>query len=140
MLGRIGLAAAVLLFEVPLFATAAAATTPLTGQYLKLGTAQVRVLPGNKSASVTITDTIGFTGVVVSLPNAVKISNGSFSYSGKTIWRWATPPVRELPGTGTITGTFTSPKNLTLSYNLKRGGSSLRKSNVKLTFSAATTK
>jgi hypothetical protein len=76
---------------------------------------------------------VGITGVVVSLPIAVKITNGSFSYSGKTIWRWAMPPVRALPGTGTIRGTFTTAKSLTLSYNLKRGGSSLMKSNLTLT-------
>jgi hypothetical protein len=133
MLRRIGLAATVLLVGVALFATAAAAATPLTGQYLKVGRAQVRVLPGSKSAYVTITEMVGITGVVVSLPIAVKITNGSFSYSGKPIWRWAMPPVRALPGTGTIRGTFTTAKSLTLSYNLKRGGSSLMKSNLTLT-------
>ena len=140
MLRKTGIAATVLLAGGAFLVTGAAAVTPLSGQYVNVGTAQVQVLPGGKSAYVSITGTIGITGVAVSLPSPVKITNGSFSYSGKTIWRWATPPVRELPGTGTITGTFTSPKNLTLSYNLKRGGSSLKKSNVKLTFSAATTK
>ena len=135
MLGRIGLAATVLLFEVPLLPTASAATTPLTGQYLKVGTAQVRVLPGSRSASVRITEMVGITGVVVSLPSAVKITNGSFSYSGKTIWRYAIPPVRALPGTGTIKGTFTTAKSLTLSYDLRRNGASLKKSNVTLAFS-----
>ena len=133
MLRRIGLAATVLLVGVALFATAAAAATPLTGQYLKVGTAQVRVLPGSRSASVRITEMVGITGVVVSLPSPVTITNGSFSYSGKTIWRYAIPPVRALPGTGTIRGIFPTAKSLTLSYNLTRGGASLRKSNVTLT-------
>jgi hypothetical protein len=135
MLRRTGYGAAVLLAGVGSLTTAAAAVTPLDGKYLKVGTAQVRVLPGSKSASVTIIGTLGITGVTVSLPSPVKINNGSFSYSGKTIWRYAIPPVRALPGTGSIRGTFTTAKSLTLSYNLKRNGASLTKSNVTLTFS-----
>jgi hypothetical protein len=139
MFRRIGLAATVLLVGVVFLSTAAAAAvTPLRGQYVKVGTVQVLVLPGRKSAYVSITGTIGFTGVVVSLPGAVKISNGSFSYSGKTIWRYAIPPVRDLPGTGTISGIFTTARSLRLSYSLKRGGASLRRSNVTLAFSTAT--
>jgi hypothetical protein len=137
MFRRIGLAATVLLVGVVFLSTAAAAETPLSGQYVKVGTAQVRVLPGSKSAYVTITGTVGFTGVVVSLPGAVKITNGSFSYSGKTIWRYAIPPVRDLPGTGTISGIFTTAKRLRLSYSLKRGGASLTNSNLTLAFSTA---
>jgi len=137
MLRRIGLAATVLLVGVVFLSTAAAAVTPLSGQYVKVGTAHVRVLPGSKSVYVSITGTVGLTGVVVSLPGPVKISNGSFSYSGKTIWRYAMPPVRELPGTGTISGIFTTAKSLRLSYSLKRGGASLTKSNLTLAFSTA---
>jgi hypothetical protein len=135
MLRRTGFAATVLLAGVAFLTTAAAAVTPLDGEYLNVGTAQVRVLPGSKSASVTITGTLGITGVAVSLPSPVKITNGSFSYTGKTIWRYAIPPVRALPGTGTIKGTFTTAKSLTLSYNLRRHGASLTKSNVTLAFS-----
>jgi hypothetical protein len=135
MLRRTGFAATVLLAGVAFPSSAAAAVTPLDGQYLNVGTAQVRVLPGSKSAYVTITGTLGITGVEVSLPNPVRITNGSFSYSGKTIWRYAIPPVRALPGTGTIKGTFTTAKSLTLSYNLQRNGASLTKSNVTLAFS-----
>ena len=137
MLRRTGFAATVLLAGVAFLATAAAAVTPLDGQYLNVGTAQVRVLPGSKSAYVNITGTIGITGVAVSLPGPVRITNGSFSYSGKTIWRYAIPPVRALPGTGTIKGTFTTAKSLTLSYDLRRNGASLKKSNVMLAFSRA---
>jgi hypothetical protein len=137
MLRRTGFAATVLLAGVAFLATAAAAVTPLDGQYLKLGNAQVRVLPGSKSAYVRITGTIGITGVAVSLPSPVAIANGSFSYSGKTIWRYAIPPVRALPGTGTIRGVFTTAKSLTLSYDLRRNGASLTKSNVTLAFSAS---
>jgi hypothetical protein len=122
-----------LLVSAPLLATASTAVTPLSGHYLKIGAAQVRVLPGSKSAYVTFTGTIGITGVAVSLPSPVTITNGSFSYSGKGIWRYAIPPVRALPGTGTIRGIFPTAKSLTLSYNLTRGGASLRKSNVTLT-------
>jgi hypothetical protein len=86
------------------------------------------------SAYVTITGTIVITGVAVSLPNPVKITNGSFSYSGPTIWRYAIPPVRAVPGTGTIKGTFTTLKSLTLSYDLRRNGASLTKSNLTLAF------
>jgi hypothetical protein len=135
MLRRTGFAATVLLSGVAFLTTAAAAVTPQDGEYLNVGTAQVRVLPGSKFASVTITGTLGITGVAVSLPSPVKITNGSFSYSGKTIWRYALPPVRALPGTGTIKGTFTTTKSLTLSYNLRRNGASLTKSNVTLAFS-----
>jgi hypothetical protein len=135
MLRRTGFAATVLLVGVVFLSTASAAVTPLSGRYVKVGTAQVRVLPGGKSASVSITGTVGATGVVVSLPSAVTISNGSLSYSGKTIWRYAIPPVRDLPGTGTIRGIFTTAKNLRLSYKLKRGGASLTKSNLTLAFS-----
>ena len=137
MLRRTGFAATVLLVGVALNTTAAAAVKPLSGRYVKVGMAQVRVLPGSKSAYVSVTGTIGATGVVVSLPSAVKIGNGSFSYSGKTIWRYAIPPVRALPGTGTIKGTFTTAKSLTLSYDLRRNGASLKKSNVMLAFSRA---
>jgi hypothetical protein len=135
MLSRTGFAATVLLVSVALVPTAGAAVTPASGHYLKAGTAHVRVLPGGKSAYVTITGTIGTTGVSVSLPRAVKITNGSFSYSGKTRWLWEIPPVRELPGTGAIKGSFPNANSLTLSYNVKRGGASLKKSNVKLFFS-----
>jgi hypothetical protein len=136
MLRRTGFWATVLLAGVAFLTTTAAAVTPLDGEYLNGGTAQVRVLPGSKSAAVTITGTLGITGVAVSLPSPVKITNGSFSYSGRTIWRYAIPPVRALPGTGTIKGTFTTAKSLTLSYNLRRNGASLKKSNVTLAFSA----
>jgi hypothetical protein len=132
---RTGIAAAVLLAGVASLPTAEAAVTPLRGHYLKVGTAQVSVLPGSKSAYVTITGTLGITGVAVSLPTAVKISNGSFSYSGKTIWRYEIPPVRAVPGTGTIRGIFTSPRRLTLSYDLRRNGASLARSNLTLAFS-----
>ena len=135
MLRKTGLAAAVLLAGVAFLTSAEAAVTPLDGQYLNVGTAQVRVLPGSKSAYVNITGTIGITGVAVSLPGPVRITNGSFSYSGATNWRYAIPPVRSLPGTGTISGTFTTAKSLTLSYNLRRNGASLTKSNVTLAFS-----
>jgi hypothetical protein len=137
MFRKTGFAAAVLLSGVVFLATAAAAVTPLSGQYLNVGAAQVRVLPGSKSAYVKVTGTIGITGVAVSLPSPVKITNGSFSYSGKTIWRYAIPPVRALPGTGTIRGTFTTAKSLTLSYDLRRNGASLKKSNLTLAFSAS---
>jgi hypothetical protein len=138
MLRRTGFAATVLLVGVALNTTAAAAVKPLSGRYVKVGMAQVRVLPGSKSAYVSVTGTIGATGVVVSLPSAVKIGNGSFSYSGKTIWRYAIPPVRDLPGTGMVRGTFTTAKSLTLSYKLKRGGAVLTKSSLTLVFSTAT--
>jgi hypothetical protein len=136
MLRRMGLAVTVLLVGIVFLSTAAAAVTPLSGQYVRVGTAKVRVLRGSKAANVSITGTVGgATGVVVSLPSAVKIINGSFSYSGETIWRHAIPPVRALPGTGTIRGIFTTAKSLRLSYNVKRGGASLTKSNLTLAFS-----
>jgi hypothetical protein len=135
MIRRIGFAATVLLVGVVFLSTAGAAVTPLDGHYVKVGAAQVRVLPGSKSAYVTIIGTIGITGVLVSLPKAVKITNGSFSYSGTTIWRYAIPPVRELPGTGRIRGIFTTAKSLRLSYDVKRGGTSLTKSNLTLALS-----
>jgi hypothetical protein len=128
-----GFIAAVLLVVVALLATAATTTvTPLSGQFLKVGTARVQVLPGGRFARVEITGTIGGVGVSVSLPGAVKIARGSFAYSGKTIWVWAMPPPRELPGTGTVSGRFPTAKRLTLSYNMKRGGASLKQSNVTL--------
>jgi hypothetical protein len=135
---RTGFAATVLLAGVPFSTTAAAAVTPLSGDYLNVGSAQVQVRPGSKSANVTITGTIGITGVTVTLRNPIKITNGSFSYSGNTIWRYALPPVRALPGTGTIKGTFTTPKSLTLSYDLRRNGASLKKTNLTLAYSAST--
>jgi hypothetical protein len=138
VLRKTGIAATVLLAGGAFLLTGAAAVTPLSGQYVNVGTAQVQVLPGGKSAYVSITGTIGITGVAVSLPSPVKITNGSFSYSGATNWRYAIPPVRSLPGTGTISGTFTTAKSLTLSYNLRRNGASLTKSNVTLTFSPST--
>jgi hypothetical protein len=135
MFRKTGFAATVLLAGVAFSTSAAAAITPLSGEYLNVGAAQVRVLPGSKYADVTITGTIGITGVAVSLPSPVRITNGSFSYLGKTIWRYAIPPVRAVQGTGTIRGTFTTAKNLMLSYNLRRNGASLTRSNVPLAFS-----
>jgi hypothetical protein len=135
MFRRVGLAATVLLVGVVFLSTAGAAVTPLDGRYVKVGAAQARVLPGSKLAYVTITGMIGITGVVVSLPKTVRITKGSFSYSGKTLWRYEIPTVRELPGTGTIRGSFTTAKSLTLSYDVKRGGASLTKSNLTLALS-----
>ena len=53
MFRRTGFAATVLLAGVPFSTTAAAAATPLGGDYLNVGSAQVQVRPGSKSANVT---------------------------------------------------------------------------------------
>jgi hypothetical protein len=130
---RIGFIAAVSLVVVALVATAATpAVTPASGRFLRVGTARVQVLPGGRLARVEITGTIGGVGVSVSLPGAVRIAHGSFAYSGRTIWVWAVPPPTELPGTGTVKGRFPTTKRLTLSYDMRRGGASLKKSNVTL--------
>jgi hypothetical protein len=67
VLRKTGIAATVLLAGGAFLVTGAAAVTPLSGQYVNVGTAQAQVLPGSRSAYVSITGTIGITGAFARL-------------------------------------------------------------------------
>jgi hypothetical protein len=134
MSGRTGLAGLALLVVVGLLVSAAAASVPTSGQYgMRARGATVQVLPGGKSAYVILSGKSGAGYVDVTLPAAVKITNGGFSYIGKAFWASALLPTKKLPATATITGKFPTPKTITLTYSVKQGLNRLAQTGLKLT-------
>ena len=134
MSGRTALAGLAVLVVAGLVAAAALASVPTSGQYgMRAKGATVQVLPGGKSAYVILSGKSGGGLVDVTLPAAVKIANGGFSYIGKASWASALQPTKKLAATATIAGKFPTPKSVTLTYSVKQGSHTLAKTGLKLT-------
>jgi hypothetical protein len=123
----------VLLLVAASAASAAAASVPTSGQYgMRAKGATVQVLPGGKSAYVILSGKSGGGYLDVTLPAAVKITNGVFSYVGKAAWATALQPTKKLAATATISGKFPTPKSVILTYLVRQGPNTLAKTGVKL--------